>query len=250
MVSKDVFSILNNLGLSESETKVYLAGLSLGSTSVQELAKKSRLSRTATYDTMKSLSKRGLFSQHQRGRKTVFVAENPDHAIEYFKRHIKQLNKDLTTLEDIIPNINVLSSSEQPVVRFYEGYDGILATFTDVRREKPKSIYEVSNLGAIETYLDPEILLKARKLVRLHKTTVKILHNGEQDFNSSSEFKKLPDDILKFTGDMWIYNNRVIFISYIGKIATVVIENAVFADTLKALFETAWKLLPDSKPKK
>ena len=61
--------LLTELGLTPTETRVYLSSLKSGPTSVQEIAKRAKLSRTATYDVIAALQERGLMSTFDRGKK-------------------------------------------------------------------------------------------------------------------------------------------------------------------------------------
>ena len=53
---------LKELGLAEKEAKVFLASLELGSSAVQEIAKKAEINRATTYVIIEKLMKKGLMS--------------------------------------------------------------------------------------------------------------------------------------------------------------------------------------------
>ncbi len=69
----DFLQIISSLGLSESETKVYLSSLELGPTSVQEIAKSAGLSRTATYDIIASLQEKDSCLPIRKGKRLSFL---------------------------------------------------------------------------------------------------------------------------------------------------------------------------------
>ncbi len=241
-MATDIFKIFTNLGLTDSETKVYLASLSLGPTSVQDIARKSRLSRTATYDTVKGLKDRGLLSTFERGKKTFFAAEDPDRVMSYFKGNVEQMKDELKTLQKVMPEMKLMAGGEKPAVRFYEGDEAIFALFSDLGKVKPDTLYEVTNLDAVNEFVDQDLLAEARKLAKPIKN-VKVLHTGKAPApRPHVKHTEFPKGTIDFTGDIWIYGNRVAFVSFIGKVVTVIIENKPFSDTAKALFDTAWKI--------
>jgi len=242
-MATDIFKIFTKLGLSDSESKVYLASLSLGPTSVQDIAKKARLSRTATYDTVKTLKNRGLLSTFERGKKTFFAAEEPDRVVNYFKDHVEAMKDELQTLKRVVPEIKLMAGGEKPTVRFYEGDEALYAIFADLGKAKPKFMYEVSNMEDIYSFLDQKDVTEAQKLSK-KVPVMKLLHIGDVrgEAKDGVEYCKLPKDVLEFHGDIWIYDNRVAFISFIGKMVAIIIENQSFADTAVALFDTAWKI--------
>lgn len=240
---KDVISLLNELGLSESETKIYLASLEAGPTSVQDLAKKARLSRTAAYDAVASLQDRGLMTTFDRGKKRFFVAEGPDKAVTFFRSKIRGLRTKLEALEEQIPELKLQMGGDRPAVHFYEGRDALHSLFNDVAQAAPKTFDEVSNMDDVYDKLDIEYLKKVRKLLDPNKIRMRILHHGElRSTRPGVKFCKLLPEFGDFHGDIWIYSNRVAFVQFFGKVTTVILESEAFADTARALFNAAWRI--------
>jgi sugar-specific transcriptional regulator TrmB len=66
------------LDLSEKEAKVYIASLELGLSTIQEIAGKSQISRSTTYEVIESLMEKGLMSALTKGKKKYFSAESPE----------------------------------------------------------------------------------------------------------------------------------------------------------------------------
>ena len=73
MLQKD----LQKIGLSEAESKVYLAALELGETNIGRLAKKSGIKRTTTYLVVDTLKEKGLLSSLKKKNKVFFYADDP-----------------------------------------------------------------------------------------------------------------------------------------------------------------------------
>ncbi len=242
-MATDVLKLFSSLGLTPTESKIYLASLGLGPNSVQEIAKKAKLSRTATYAAIEVLQKRGLMSTFERGKKKFFAAEEPENALAHFRGHVKQMEQQIDVLQRALPEVKLMAGGERPSVRFYEGTEALQALFTDAERSGSPFMYEVSNYEDIYNFLDSNVLSKARQLVDPKKATVRILHNGTSRFPKSGvEYARLPEGIADFHGDIWIYANRVAFVTFVGKIMCVIMENQAFADTARALFEAAWKI--------
>jgi len=244
VMSIDFNQLLTSLGLSPLETRVYLASYELGPTSVQEIAKRARLSRTAAYEAIGLLQERGLVSTHTREKKRYFVAEEPERAVRYFKDTILNMQHRLEDLALVIPELRMRSGGERPTVRFYEGREALFSIFDDLSRVNPKQFDEVSNLDDIYDHLDVEYLDGVRRALNPEKVHTRILHKGKlrRTGRSAVEFCELPDSINDFHGDIWIYGNRVVFVAFVGKIMAVVIESQSFADTARALFDAAWKM--------
>src|SRR5947207_2331236 len=75
--SEHTRSTLRKLGLNEKDISIYLALLSLGSSSVRKIAEKSGLNRGVTYESLKSLQKFGLISYYHKDKHQHFTAEDP-----------------------------------------------------------------------------------------------------------------------------------------------------------------------------
>ena len=72
-----LIQILNDMGLSENESKVYFMALSLGPTTILKLSQASELKRTTVYSVVESLKQKGLINTQVNGFKKKFVAEDP-----------------------------------------------------------------------------------------------------------------------------------------------------------------------------
>src|SRR3989338_6412357 len=78
--------ILEDLGLSEKEAKVYLASLELGESAPAEIAKHAGINRDTTYVIAEKLVKDGLMSQLEKDKKTYFMAENPEQLLRLLRK--------------------------------------------------------------------------------------------------------------------------------------------------------------------
>ncbi|MFA6132046.1 MAG: helix-turn-helix domain-containing protein [Patescibacteria group bacterium] len=241
-MSTDIFRLFTSLGLSETETKVYFASLNLGPAPVQEIAKKANLSRTATYTNIEALQNRGLMSSHERGKKRVFAAEEPERALSHFKEHVHEMQEKLETLNKVLPEVKMLGGGERPAVRFFEGQEALSAIFTDVASVAPDSLRELSNMEDVYNLLDSELLKDVRMVLDPGKIKINLLHIGELTHRREKVTYRFLDKnkLGEFHGDIWIYGNRVAFVSFVGKIIAVVLENKIFAETAKVLFDAAW----------
>ena len=56
---------LRKLGLKEKEARMYLTGLELGATSIQNLAKKAEVTRPTAYEIVRVLREKELFREAQ-----------------------------------------------------------------------------------------------------------------------------------------------------------------------------------------
>ena len=88
----------------------------------------------------------------------------------------------------------------------------------------------------------------ARKSFNPARTKIRILHRGTIVHRTQGvEFCELVPSLGEFHGDIIIYANRVVFLTFVGKTVAVIIENQALADTTRVLFEAAWRICQSHK---
>lgn len=235
-------TLLKSLGFTDSESKLYLLSLEIGPTSVQDLAKKAKVSRVTTYAAIETLSGRGLMSSVQKGKKTVFAAESPERLISFVHTQVKQMESTLRDVESLIGDLKLLQRGEKPVVKMFEGLEGLHAIQDDILKSNPKVVYELTNNDAIESVFALDDLTSYQRGLQKKKIRAEVI-----GFDS----KKIPQtDLLHaqqlsgeptFHGNISIYADKVAMVSFQGKSISVLIESAVLAQTMRELFKLAQK---------
>jgi len=238
------------LGLSDSEARVYLSMLKLGEHGVQQIARESKISRTAAYEIVNTLQKKGLVSEITRGKKSVFAAEDPEKLEAYFEQRIKDIHTELDTLRRITPELRVMQGGgDKSRVRFFTGEEGLKALYRDVELVAPRELLEISNIDAVYQYLDAKLLVNARTVINYDRTRVKMLHRGQPRRHSKNvQLRRMLDDAGDFQGDVWIYANRIAYINFVTRLEVVIVDNQIFSDSMRALFMTAWNTSKDTPP--
>jgi len=127
---------LEKLGLSPKESKVYLVLLGLDPSPLRKVAEEVDMNRGTTYDTLKSLMKRGLVSFYDKERKQHFVAEDPDNLVGILREKRRAVVKAKKDLERSMPELRALyaKAGEKPSIKMYEYMGGAKAIFEDILR--------------------------------------------------------------------------------------------------------------------
>ena len=232
---------LTELGLTDTETRVYLSMLELGADSVQNIAKGAKISRTAAYEIIKALQAKGLASTFEKGKKTFFSAEDPDKLGDYFRNRVDRMKVQLGSLDRLLPELRVLKGGDAARVRFYTGKEGVRALFRDVGTVKAKEILEVTNADIAYNYLTEDLVQDLRKMEEFKHLHVKSLYQGSvHNPNPNAELREMNGEFGAVEGNIWIYGERIAFVNLLGEIEVVIIENKVFSQVLKAIFHAAW----------
>ena len=240
---KDIAPILKALGLLDSETKLYLRALEDGPGTVLDLAKATGLSRQAIYVAIESLTKRGLMSSALRGKKRFYAAEHPDKLLDYAKRRDAEMHERVQDLERLLPELEMQAGGERPVVKLFEGREGLKAIITDLTAAShSRDSVEITDVEAMFKVLSREDLAAMRKSIAKSGTKVRGFYTSwPKDVPRVPGRFVLPKKYAGLKTNIGIYGDKIALVTFAGKMFSVVIESKELTETLRALFELAFK---------
>ncbi len=239
---------LQKIGLSDKEAKLYIAGLQSGPASIQDLAAESGLKRTTIYEIIKDLQEKKLVNVSQKGKKKVFIMEEPENMGLFLKQReniFKQILPDLESLQN--------QNTKKPTVRIYEGRVGLEKIYEDIIKKPgeilafaaPKDLISKGMLEFLREDWKPRRISSKISLRRINinltgdaKNDYKIIPNPEE----YSTIKYLPVDDYPFTVGIYMYRQKVAFVSYQKEeMFGIVLRSPAITFSLKAMFEGYWQ---------
>jgi DNA-binding MarR family transcriptional regulator len=118
---------LMQVGLSEKESRIYLAVLRHGPIGAQELAQEADVHRATTYLVIETLKERGLVSSFEQDKKTVVVAESPRNVLTLAEEEVRRADERRTSVVALLPELEAVTRGHmhRPTVRLYEGEEGL-----------------------------------------------------------------------------------------------------------------------------
>lgn len=249
MIIKD----LQRIGLNDKEANIYLAALELGESNIQQLAKKSGVRRTTTYDIIESLKSKGLMSRVIRGKKTLFYASDP-HKLE------DEIEEQKYVLRRILPELLMVANSldSKPKVRFFEGIEGIKEVYKDTLSYSDGELLAWVSPDAIEAFdldfLDNDYLprrVEKKIWVRAIAPEVKKMKGYKEVDEKSLRKTRLADaQMFPLRVEINLYGkNKIAVMSFDEKFG-MIIESQRILETLKSIFEMNWKSLASRNKEK
>lgn len=240
---------LQQLGLSDKEAKTYLASLELGSTAVQEIAKKSGLKRPTVYFTIEQLIEKGLMSSFEKGKKRFFAAESPERLASLIAFQKKKAQTLEENLQRVMPELNNIFDliGEKPKVRFFEGKEGIRAIQEDILKSKFQSIKEFVPLDEAYKVFPPKLGDHRHKLAKkLRNIPWRMICSTKKGalrppLTSFFERKFVSPDNFPFSAELVIYGGKIAIVTYRGKLFGVILENREISNSFSAFFNLAWR---------
>ncbi len=234
---------LAGLGISEKVARVYLAGLSLGTTSIQELARASGLKRPTVYLYVDELVEKGLFEIIPINKKRYYAAVDP-HVVE------ERLKKSLSDFQTELPKLSAMRSDMlgKPQVRVFEGVDGVRSVYEEI--ERAHSVRFWSNLNEVRPPFHDEYAeiceairesgATAREIIADNKTARRYSRFTAKIAGPTYQARTATIEGLE--NDAVIFGIVVVLFRLQGlNIFAVRIEDKTIADSMKALFDMAWK---------
>lgn len=229
--------ILQNLGLTESESRVYLALLELGPSLAGEISRKTGIHRRNIYDITERLIEKGLIGYILKNNRKLFEAANPERFNEILREKQEGLQESLGDLMFLYQK-----TKEKQETNFYTGIEGLKTVFQN-QLELGGNNKEILILGASQSAF--EILPFYFKWYDLDRIKKKI---KVRMIASEKLSKKIPLAEIKYLPQKYanplainIWEDTVAIILWKKSPIAIVIKNSEIADSYKKYFELAWK---------
>jgi len=239
----DIHLTLQNLGLNDKETSIYLALLELGSGTVQEVAKKSGVKRTNIYNFIGPLKEKGIVNEVVEDEKIILIPENPQVLVKRAENNYKEIK---TALPELMGIFN--TPGNKPKVRFYEGTEGLRRGWDDLLETQ-------SSGGKVYAFSDYEKMFNQFPedwLWYVPETRVKkniffycVAKDGPQgkkvkakDKTQLRETRLFKD--LQLDTEINIYDNKVLLMSFRRPYTAIIIEDRAIAMSMKSIWQGWW----------
>ncbi|MDP3989096.1 MAG: helix-turn-helix domain-containing protein [bacterium] len=237
---------LEQIGLSDKESAVYIASLESGPSTVVHLAEKTNIKRPTVYVAIESLTKKGLMSSVMQGKKTLFVAEDPGNMDRLIKEAQVEVSERAKLLEGISPELSSLFGmykEGRPIVRFYEGKEGIETIRRDFAEMKFESVCSFVDRNKMHELFPAQSTVTQMRVQKQIPSRMIYTGDREDTLNDPNKYRQarwISKDKYPFSGDITIYGNRVALTSFSDNPTSVIIENDGIRKLLQASFDVAW----------
>ena len=122
---------LKEIGLSDYETKIYLALLELGESTTGEILKKADLTSGKIYEILASLQKKGLVSMVVKNNIKQFSPADPERVLDHLEEKKQNIQKQEKNLQILLPEINEkIKKAKSPVkIEVFTGMKGLKTAY-------------------------------------------------------------------------------------------------------------------------
>lgn len=234
---------LQKIGLSEKEAALYLAGLQTGPATMQKIVEASKLKRATVYELVDSLKEKGLIKTIQKGKRKIYIAEDPQNIFPLIRQKENVLHNILGQLLAIQNH-----AGKKPSVRIYQGVAGIKEIYEDILSKRADYIEVLSTKlpdDNIRDYWGGEYVqrrIKKGNHVKVIAPDIPFYRDLQaKDKFAFRQTKLIPADKFPFQNEMFAYIGKVAFITQEGENSLgLVIESKDIFETVKLVLEHFW----------
>lgn len=237
--------VLEDLGLSKNESKVYLTLLRLGSAPVGEVTKDSGVHRRNVYDSIERLMKKGLVGYVTRNNVKYFEVSDPSSLLSLINKQKEEVRKREELLTSILPELLLTKNNKETEdIKVFKGTESRKIIFEDIIN----SAKENCVLGAHTPSKMSQIFLKQWHKRRSSRgVRDKLIYNKPDPYSKVvskfplTEVRFMPEEIDTNTA-INIYGKKVaIFLWSNNQPISIVIDNEKVANDFREYFNVLWK---------
>jgi len=242
--------ILNQIGLNDSEIRVYFALLELDESSVGAIIEKAKVQDSKIYVILEKLIEKGLASFVIKNNVKHYQASDPKNLIELLDNKEKEIVNQKQEIRKLIPAIEerrTLRADKQEAIVF-EGIEGVKAAFNRIIDTlKPGEEYLVFTLGEelglpivktfFQNYHKKRIEKKIKVRLIVNQKIKEIFRKNHLYPGMSTRYTNLGIP----TG-IFIYENKVMSVVWSDKPTAFVISSKANTQRYREFFEYLWKL--------
>ena len=153
-------SVLEEIGFSKGEVKVYFALLELGEATIGTIAKKSGVTAAKTYPILDKLAKKGLTTSVIKSDTHHFQAFNPKRILDYVEERKKKIEIEEDEIKKMLPSLIEKQTKEAiHSSRVYESYNGLRTLYDEITDHLALSKEEFIAFTIGDEYRDESLAL-------------------------------------------------------------------------------------------
>ncbi len=233
-------SILEELGLSKGEVKVYLALLELDISKVGTLIEKTEMASSAVHNALLTLSNKGLISHVKKGQIKLYQAAPPKYIGNFAEQRLEKFNELLPELEE-----KQRKNNEKQEAEVFIGFKGITTMLNLLIEDSKKgetymffaSMSPEDRNKEIQAFYEKYDFKRKEKGLFVRGLATLKLKPYFQDRNKVLHVKYTSFPIPK---NISIVNDKVTIISWSDKPVGFLIRSKQIADSYRDLFEEIW----------
>lgn len=240
--------LLEDIGLTKGEIKVYVALLKIGETTTGKIIEEAQISSGKIYEILDKLIKKGLAGYSIKEKIKYFSAASPNRVLEYLQEKEKDLKeKEREFLKELPSLLSIEKRGKKDYeTHLFKGLKGIQTAIFEALDDLDSG-NEVLAMGVSSDKNEKYNLLWNRwhKMRLGKKIKCKMIFTNRDNYFKT--FQKMRLTEAKFLGGITpsaidILGDKVLIFTYDEEGSCLSIKNTEIAQSFKSFFENLWKM--------
>jgi len=242
---------LKEAGLTESQSKVYLALLELGDSTRGDIVATSGISGSKVYENLEKLHAKGLVAWYTKAGVKHFKPTNPNQLLTYLEEKKKGISTVEENMKTFLPGLLTLynQSREEEEVEILHGIRGMETIFLEQVAILKNGEYNYviggtrgSNEGAMTAFFVKIHRLRQQKGIRTRMLYNQRQKDAIEGMYGGKIFSMTEVRYLQTTSPVAIniYSNRVVIIIFGREMTLIHIRSQQTADSFLEYFSLLW----------
>ncbi len=248
MMNSTPSDALRKLGLTDHETRVYLALVELGQSKVGGILRLSGIPSSKVYITLEKLLNKGLVSYVLEGKHKTFMVAGMSNLNALLQRREAELAQLKTQLEPVAALVDrALENKSLAQTRVFIGIGGYKSMLE-------QSLLELTHSEGMRTLGIPhglneileDYLLDWNKRRIAKKLPMRIIYEAGSPYGKKREIMRhtrvryLPKDIVPLSWT-YVYADNVVLCALKPEFTTIVIKSEAICESYKKYFDLIWE---------
>ncbi len=236
---------LKQMGLLDSEIKVYLYLLEHGVSTPPQIAQGAKIARPNSYKILRSLREKKLIEEERKGKRKAYLASNPSALLQI-------LTSRMRAAKNLLPDLRALYATQKnkPVIRFYDGWEQIKEIYEQaLDSEEIRGLASTKKLFALDLKFFNRYMAKLRKKGIMFRDI--ITHESARESGPLAkgalkgllDIKVLPAKYKDLPTDILVWNDNVALMALDPPIFGTILTNRALADTFLIIHDLIWENL-------
>jgi len=241
-------NVLDSIGLTKNEIKVYLSLLELGSTPTGAIIKKTKIHTSKVYDALERLSDKGLVTYVIIANTKHFQAVDPERLTDFLEDKEKEIENQKESIKSIIPELKLKQTlgAEGTDAEIFRGWKGMETVFNEGIRAMGKNDtwYVLGAYAGEDVERTDQFIARVIKMCEAKKMKWKVLYNesARKTFRYErqspiTENRFLP---LETPATINIYKDVAFIALWTRDPVAFRVKNKKVADSFRKYFEVMW----------
>lgn len=234
--------LLRQLGFSGNEAKIYETLCKYKELTGQELAKKSGIDRSVTYNVLSNLAEKGVVGAIIKGNKRAFSITEPENLLREIKMKediAKEVIKEVKEKRQI--------NNAETKVKIYNGVAASRKFYSLITEEKNTIFRTFGGDGSMLKRIGP-YLEHFRKNIKGREVKMRLL--AGKNYENLDLFLGVPfTEVIqtkskKHSSSCSILGDHIVFHHYTNNPEIIMINNPEIANMMRDIFDTTWNIYP------